>query len=296
LSDGTQKVFNAACSNQAVHFAEQPGTPDCPSVQSAMWSRPGVGYSAETGRIYMATGNGDYDPTLHYWGDSVFALNPDGTGAGGNPLDSYTPANFAALQGSDADLGSTAPALLPTLAGSNVAHLGVQGGKDQLLRLINLDNLSGHGGPGFTGGEIGPIIPVPQGGEVLTTPAVWTNPADSSTWVFVANGNGIAGIKVVVNNGTATLSPVWHTANGGSSPLIANNVLYYARSGIIRALNPTNGSLLWSDNQISQIHWESPVVANGVLYIEDFNQYVTAYSLFGIAPPMIQNRYIAVVR
>src|SRR5262245_8177698 len=37
LSDGSQKVFNAACSDQAVHFVQSPGMPDCSFVQSAIW-------------------------------------------------------------------------------------------------------------------------------------------------------------------------------------------------------------------------------------------------------------------
>ena len=296
LGDGAQKVFNADCSDQVVHFKETPGTPDCPAVQTAIWARPGVVYSSETGRIYMATGNGDYNPSLHDWGDSVFALNPDGTGAGGNPLDSYTPTNFAALQAADADLGSTAPALLPVLAGSSVPHLAVQGGKDAKLRLINLDNLSGHGGPGFTAGEIGSIINVPQGGEVLTQPAVWTNPADNAAWVFVTTGSGIAGIKVVVANGTASLSPVWHTPNGGTSPIVVNNVLFYAGSGVLRALDPATGNLLWSSSQIGGIHWESPIVANSVLYVTDGSQNLTAYSLFGLPPSQIKYTYVSIIK
>ena len=47
------------------------------------------------------------------WGDSVLALNPDGTGANSQPLDSYTPTNYLDLFNGDLDLGSTAPALLP---------------------------------------------------------------------------------------------------------------------------------------------------------------------------------------
>lgn len=57
--------------------------------------------------------------------------------------------------------------------------------------MINLANLSGQGGPGHTGGEIDLPISVPQGGEVLTQPAVWRNPKEGSTWVFVANDSGI---------------------------------------------------------------------------------------------------------
>jgi outer membrane protein assembly factor BamB len=56
-------------------------------------------------------------------------------------------------------------------------------------------------------------------------------------------------------------------------------VLFYARNGLITALNATNGSLLWSDTRIGQIHWESPIVVKGVLYITDQSGNLTAYSL-----------------
>ena len=290
LSDGTQRVFNAACSDQAVHFVETPGLPDCPSVQTAIWARPGVVYSAATNRIYMATGNGTFAPATHDWGDTVFALNPDGTGgAAGNPLDTYTPTTFQQLQNNDADLGSTDIAILPVPANSNVQHLAVQGGKDALLRLLNLDNLSGQGGTGHTGGEIGASIPVPQGGLVLTQPAVWTNPADGATWVFVATGSGLSGLKLVVNGGTPSLSPMWQNTLGGTSPIVSAGVLFYARSGMIQGLNPLTGAVLWSDTQIGGIHWESPIVDNSVLYITDENGHLTAYSIFGIDPAAVHS-------
>lgn len=279
LADGSQHVFNATCSDQPVHFVERPGTPDCPLVQTAIWARAGAVYDVETDRIYMATGNGTFDPARHAWGDSVFALNPDGTGANGNPLDSYTPTNQQALNNTDADLGSTAPALLPAPASSAVRHLAVQGGKDGRLRLLNLDNLSGKGGPGFTGGEVGAVINAPQRGQVLTAPAVWTNPADSTTWAFVANARGIEGLRLTVDaSGTPTLAVAWQNAGGGSSPIVANGVLYVAGSNNLRALDPVTGRSLWSDTQIGGIHWESPIVANGVLYITDEQSHLTVYS------------------
>jgi outer membrane protein assembly factor BamB len=281
LSDGSQKVFNANCSDQTVHFVQRPGTPDCPTVQSAIWARVGVVYDPDTGRIYMATGNGLYDPSQHDWGDSVFALNPDGTGANGNPLDSYTPADYQQLQNFDLDLGSTAPAILPVPANSAIQHLALQGGKDSKLRLIDLDNLSGQGGPGHTGGEVGQVINVPQGGRVLTAPAVWVNPADGTTWAFVADSSGISGLRLTVNaSGIPGLQVVWVSAQGGTSPIIANGVLYYAGSHNIRALDPVTGHQLWHDTQLGAIHWESPIVANGVLYITDESGQLTAYAPF----------------
>jgi outer membrane protein assembly factor BamB len=279
LADGTQHVFNALCSDQTVHFLQNPGLPDClQHVQSAIWARVAVVYDNVTNHIYMATGNGDYDGNIggHEWGDTVFSLNPDGTGSAGEPLDTYTPTNFQQLQNADADLGSTAPAILPATGYSG--RLAVQSGKDANLRLINLMNLSGQGGPGHVGGEI-QILPVPQGGVVLSAPAVWISPADGSTWVFVANANGISGFRVSVTAGVPTLVLQWQKAGGGFSPIIANNVLYYAGSGIIRALDPFTGNLLWSDTtHVGGNHWESPVIANGTLYITDESSHLTAYS------------------
>ncbi len=280
LRDGVQHVFNANCSDNPVHFVERPGKPDCPAVQTAIWSRPGVIYDPATDRIYMATGNGPFDPQNHDWGDTIFSLNPDGTGHDGNPVDAYTPANHHYLNAADLDLGSTAPAILPTPADCTVRDLAVQGGKDMKLRLVNLADLSGGRGPGHVGGEIGKLVDVPQGGMVFTQPAVWVNPADKSTWVFVATYSGLSALKLHVDKrGMPSIKAAWRNDDEGSSPIIADNVLYCAGSHDMRAIDPTTGKLLWHDTNIGKIHWESPIVVNGVLYITDEAGDITAYAL-----------------
>jgi outer membrane protein assembly factor BamB len=288
LSTGSQQVFNAICSDSTFHFAEHPaGADDCLTVQSAIWARSGVVYDEATDRIFMSTGNGTFDGNAggHNWGDSVFSLHPDGSGAGGSPLDSYTPANYQMLDSNDLDLGSCGPAIFPAPPGGHYQMLAVQGGKDQQLRLLRRDNLSQQGGPGHTGGEI-QILPVPQGGEVLAAIAVWTNPVNGLEWIFIATASGLSGLTVELNSsGNPFLKHRWLTEQGGFSPIVANGVLYYAGSGRIRALDPTSGSVLWGDTRIGPIHWESPVVANGILYITDENGMLSAYSLGGSLPP-----------
>ncbi len=284
LATGAQKVFNTLCSNLTAHL----GLGACAENQSGVWARSGVVYSAATDRIYLATGNATFYPAGHHWGDTVLALHPDGTGSGGDPVDSYTPGDYIYLNNSDVDLGSTNIAIIPVAVTSTVLHVGVQGGKDGELRLLNLDNLNGHGGPGYTGGEIGPWVTVPQTGEVLTAPAVWVNPADRSTWIFVANDYGISGLQVTYTGQfTPTLTPRWQRAGGGTSPLVANNVLYYMNGGTVTALNPIagNSTALWTASTGSYMHWESPLVANSVLYIADQGGYLSAYSLYGVPPP-----------
>ncbi len=279
LNTGAQAVFNAACSDQAVHFVEN-GTPDCPTVQNAVWARPGVVYNPTTDRIYFATGNGHYNANTggHDWSESVIALNPDGTSNSGTPLDSYTPTNFQNLDNSDADLGSTSPVMLPPISGSRFPHVAVQSGKEGKINLLNLDNLSGQGGPGHTGGEL-EQIDVPQGGEVLPTPAVWTNPTDGSIWLFVANGSGISALQLSADcSGNPHLNFRWQDTSGSvSSPIVANNVLFYTYGGQINAVDPTSGTPLWSDSSIGGIHWESPIVVNGMLYLTDENGKLNAW-------------------
>ena len=88
-------------------------------------------------------------------------LHPDGTGVNGGPIDSYTPTNQAILNQKDLDLGASSPILLPVPSTSPYQHVALQFEKDFTGRLLNLDNLSGQGGPGFLGGEIASVM-VPQ--------------------------------------------------------------------------------------------------------------------------------------
>jgi outer membrane protein assembly factor BamB len=271
LRTGAQKVFNAACSNLPIHFDEGgSATTDCAHVQSAMWARAGAVYSAATDRIYVATGNGDYDGVAN-WGDSVLALAPDA----GALLDSYTPAEFQHLQAVDADLGSSDVALLRPSSGES---LGVEVGKDGVLRVLRLDDLSGAGGPGHVGGEIQKAS-APGGAEVLTLVVSAPDLSGGEPWIYVANDVGVAGYQWDAQS--AGLALRWSVAPGGSSPVFAGGMLFVAKSGLLRALDPGTGDTLWSDDSIGGIHWQSPIVARGNVYVEDEAGMLTAYSLDG---------------
>ncbi len=280
LATGAQTVWNADCSDQAVHFVEG-GTPDCAQLKSGVWGRAGVVYEPEIDRIVFATGDGPFDADQggHDWGDSIVALHPDGTGAGGGlPVDSYTPVDQNTLQTNNEDLGSTSPAVLPFAAASKYPHLAVQGGKEPEVHLVNLDNLSGQGGPGHTGGELEPVA-LPQGGGMLTAPAVWVLPQDGTTWILIVNGNGIAAMQLFVDaSGNPTIFPQWSTTGGGgSSPIVANGILYYVGTLGLQALEIVSGKVLWSDTSIGPVQLESPIVVNGRLYVADENAVLWAY-------------------
>jgi len=271
LATGAQQVFNAACSGRAIHFdASGTADTDCPRVQTAIWARAGAVYVAETDRIYVATGNGVFDGAGN-WGDSVLALSPDA----GALLDSYTPPEFDRLDKEDLDLGSSVVASFRPSTGET---LGVQVGKDGVLRVLRLSDMSGAGRTGTTGGEVQRLA-APGGAQVLTAPATSPDPGGGEPWVFVANDAGIAGYQWDAAAGGLVLR--WAKTPGGTSPVTAGGLLFVASPGILRALDPATGETLWSDAGIGGIHWQSPIVIEGSLYVEDELGFLTAYSLDG---------------
>jgi len=279
LNTGDEKVFNAACSDRAMHFVENGNeSNDCAHVQSGIWARAPIAYDAITDRIFVTTSNGDYDADSggFNWGDTIVALRPDGSTNDGTPLDSYTPIEYSFLQNNDLDFGSTSPVILPLAKGTHLPRIAVQGGKDSKLRLINLHDLSGQGGPRHTGGELS-VTQLPQGGVILTRPAVWLSPS-GTTWVFVTTHHGVSGLALTVDDdGTPSLEPRWMNSRDGATPIVFGGVLYFARNHELVALDPETGEKLWSNDAIGSIHWQSPIVANGRIYVCDNDGHLHAY-------------------
>ncbi len=279
LETGEQHVFNALCSDRDTHWTDHGDDTDCSRVQAGIWARAGAVYDPQTDRIFVTTGNGPYNAQDggYDWGTSVVALRPDGTTDGGTPLDSYTPENFQALTDQDLDLSSTTIEPLPH-TNRNWPRLGVQSGKDGRLLLLNLENLSGEGGPRHIGGEL-QILTLPQGGPVLTQPTAWLDSA-KRTWVVVANDHGTTAYQLVADdNSEPNLVQRWTTRIGGTTPILVNGILYLAGPHQLYALRATSGAVLWHDHLIGDIHWQSPIVVHDTLYLEDNGGYITAYSL-----------------
>lgn len=301
LTTGAQNVFNSECSTLTIHFIENgvtsgAGQNDCSDRQNGIWGRAGAIYDAGTNRVFISTGNGPYNASSggKNWGDSVLALNPDGTGSGGGlPVDSYTPSTFQQLQNTDADLGSVSVAIVPAPPGTAAAyqHIGVQPGKDGCVRLINLANMSGQGAPAHTGGELDAknlpggsnCASGNDGPEIKPQPAVWVNPADSSSWIYVTSySNGSAAYKITLDGtGKPSLAQQW-TASSGTSPVVANGTMYYLSGGRVVALNAVTGASIWTGNALSSIHWQSLIVVNSRVYVIDGASKLYVYILDGI--------------
>jgi outer membrane protein assembly factor BamB len=279
LKTGAARVFNSLCAN----ITRLMGPNDCQAQQSGIWARGGAVIDPVTGDIFASTGNGPFDANASgvNYGDSIIELSPDGA----QLLDSYTPKNYQTLDDQDLDLSSMAPTPLPRVAQSRTPLMLVQGGKDGVLRLLNRQNLSGQGGPGHVGGALQEIT---LGCGFFASPAVWLDPTRHQPWVAVTSRCGVHVYALSTNaQGVSQLASVWSMArpSGATTPVYANGVLYGATTNQLLAWNATNGHQLWSSEQsgvsgsIGAIHWESPIVVNGAIYISDENGALTCYGL-----------------
>jgi outer membrane protein assembly factor BamB len=235
-------VWNSLCSDR--HALIVPRT--CASSDSAIWSRNGAAVDPANGDLVVATGNGPWNGTTD-WGDSVIVLSSDAS----RMLRHWTPTDQQQLNVSDTDLGSTSPALL-------AGGYAVQGGKDAKLRLLQLHRLPGVNSR--TGGEL-QTVPTPGGSGLFSEPAIW-----KGKWVFLATDGGTA--AWLLQGGR--LHSVWSNGTGGTSPVIAGNLLYVAGSGSVHVYVPTSGKEVASLPSGS-VHWQSPIVADGRVAMPEGN-------------------------
>ena len=218
-------VWNSLCSDR--HAIIQPST--CASSDSAIWARSGAVVLPGSGNLLVATGNGPYNGSTDF-GDSVIELSPDAARMVGH----WTPPNQAELERTDADLGSTAPALLS-------GGYFVQGGKDGLLRLITRSLRAVQ------------TVPTPGSTALFSAPAMW-----QGKWVFVASGSGTD--AWVLHSGK--LQKAWSNGHDGTSPVVAGGLLYVQGNGVIRVYRPTSGHEL-AQLPCGSVHWQSPIVDGG---------------------------------
>jgi outer membrane protein assembly factor BamB len=61
--------------------------------------------------------------------------------------------------------------------------------------------------------------------------------------------------------------------------VVANGIVFCAGGSSIVAFDPVTGKEKWRNSDLGTIHWQSPIVVNGILYITDNSDQVTAFSL-----------------
>jgi hypothetical protein len=239
-------VWNSLCSNRRGLIA--PVT--CGASDSAIWGRAGAVVDPANGQLLVATGNAPWDGKTN-WGDSVLRLTANATSLIGN----YTPTNTEELNARDIDLGSTSPVVLG-------AGYIAQGGKDGKIRVLSVKRMRGTAP--HRGGEL-QVVSTPSGSELFTAPAVWHS--SNVTWLFAADNGGTAAWRF--RNGR--LSQAWRNGTGGTSPVVADGLLWvFAPGGGLNAYVATSGKLVGT-LATGTGHWNSPIVVDGRVALPEGN-------------------------
>jgi hypothetical protein len=243
-----EHVFNAICPR--AHRLIFPA--DCKQGSDAgIWARSGAVVVPKSHRLLVATGNSKWNGSTDF-GDTVIELSRDAA----RVVDTWTPRNQTAMNAFDMDLGATAPALMR----SGPRMLGLQGGKDGLLRLLDVGDLNGHGGPCACTTD--PLRTYhPKRGGIFTAPAIWRH--GGTSWAFVATYRATLAYRLTRAE-QPKLHHEWRVEAGGSSPVIAGGLLYVYDPGGhgVAVYRPASGTLL-ATLPAAAGHWNSPIVADG---------------------------------
>jgi outer membrane protein assembly factor BamB len=207
--------------------------------QGAVWMGGAAPSIDAQGDVWVATGNSEQHSSGDTYdeSDSVLRLSPTM-----QLLDAFAPSAWYTDNGSDLDLGSGAPALLPN-------GLAFEVGKSQTAYVLNQSALGG------------------VGGQVASTPNFCFSDggsADLDGTLFVPCSNGVHAVTVTSSAPTASWTAANVSAKG--SPIVAGGLVWTIGGGTLFALNPTNGTVAQSFAVgSSSSSFPSPSAADGLI-------------------------------
>jgi outer membrane protein assembly factor BamB len=207
-----------------------------PSAREAgIWSPAGVTLGPD-GAVYVVSGNGASRSVFDY-SNSVIELSADL-----RTVRSYfAPSNWASLNASDTDLGSVGATILPSPG--VVVAIGKQG----VAYVLKEGSLGG------------------VGGQVASRPVCsgsWGGTAWSRSMVFVPCADGLYALSV----SASAVDVAWHAPHPGlGSPIIAAGAVWAIEpgSGILYALDPSSGAVVYSVGLGSAQHFSTPAATEG---------------------------------
>jgi len=235
--------------------------------QGADWAAGGVSQDA-SGYIYVGTGNSnDTSGATYDYSDGVIKLDPNNLSQGA-PVDYFAPSTWQQDNGSDADLGSTAPLQLP----NDRVFIAGKSGTGYLLNSTAL---------GHIGGQIAEH-------QIChaTSDAVFGSLAYAGGTVFVGCSDGMVAVQIASSNDD--FSTLWYnTADAANHPpIVAGGLVWSVSSGgnQLFGFSVATGELEQSLAVSGSTHFTTATAANGQLYVAG-TDYVNAFS--EVPPPPV---------
>ena len=262
--------------------------------EGGIW-QTGNGLASDGTRLYVMTGNGDFNASVGDYGDSFLEITPDAStqpanknGHGISVTDYFTPFNEQSLADADADLGSGGTMLLPDQAGAH-PHLLIGSGKEGRIYVIDRDNMGQ-----FNAGFDNVVQSVSLGHGTFSSPAYFDNKI-----YYHAQGDVLKAYSVT--NGVLSAAPIAQgTANyayPGATPSVSSNgtangivwdVQYTTTHAVLRAYNPTTLAELYTSNQNiardqlgAGVKFITPMIADGHVFVGTDG----ALAIFGLLTP-----------
>lgn len=251
--------------------------------EGAIWMSGGAPAADDSGNIYILDANGTFDTTLNAsgfpskgdYGNAFLKLSTTG-----NQLavaDYFEMSNQGSENGSDGDLGSGSPIVLPDLKDTlgNTKHLAVGAGKDKNLYVVDRDSM---GKFDATRNNIYQEIPGAFSDAVFSAPAFFNGT------VFMGSvGGPLQGFTTT----NAQLAPVAKTSNSfaypGANPSISangtSNAIVWAvensNPAILHAYDSSTLKELYNSTQASGGRDQfgagnkfiTPMIANGKVFV-----------------------------
>jgi outer membrane protein assembly factor BamB len=239
----------------------------------SIWGSGNAPYVDSSGDIYVATGNGNSGPTMHFdFNDSVLKFSPNL-----ELLDWWAPSEWEEWDHKDLDLGSSEPIPLP---GGLIFQVGKLG-RGFLFHANALGKVGGT--PAATlqiceenGNEksYGGGIYVPSGAETGT--------------LYVTCLNGFRAVTVNTAAPSMTLDAAW-TPNASEDqkvvgpPIYAGGLIWVANwfgatAGTLYGLDPMDGAVKFHESLGKFMHFATPSAGGGRLFVAN-SEKVTALSI-----------------
>ena len=225
-----------------ISVPEAGGTPGywhVPTANEAGIWEPGGPDVLPNGDLLLADGNGAGSADQPFDGsNAVFELTPSLKVAG-----VFAPTNWASLNASDSDLGSTGPAVLP-------GGFAFQVGKGGTGYLLDAGNLGGVGR---------------QVAKGVVCGGAWGADAVLGETVYVPCQDGLTAVRI----SGRSFKVVWTSGGGGNgSPVVAGGRVFEQTSGgQLEAFDPSNGHVLQTLNLSSPVtHFPWLVAVGPTLY------------------------------
>jgi outer membrane protein assembly factor BamB len=208
------------------------------SREAAVWAPSGVSV-AGNGNVFAVTGNGASDTTYDE-GDSVLELSPTM-----HLVDWFAPSDWAALNASDGDLGSSSAVVLP---GNRLVIVG----KNTVAYLLDEQHL------GHIGGQLAAVEACfSQGGDAWASPDL----------LIACPESGMMALSV----GSKSLGAAWRGPSADTgSPTIAGGIawsLTHSGTGVLYGLAPRSGRVLVEASTVATEHFAAPSAGEGLLVV-----------------------------